>query len=154
MYPAALTLLLLVFPVTCIAMDALVFNAGASSFMDLVGKWFTFWAAGVRLFLAGFLQVTRPRFTANTIFGIKGASANPVVREVGFGNLSLGTLGVLSLAMSSWVIPAALAGGLYYGLAAIGHMARGHRNAHGQLALMTDLFAVAMLGTFVSLKMF
>ncbi len=154
MYPAALALLLLVFPVTCLAMDAIVFNAGASSFMDLVGKWFTFWAGGVRLFLAGLMQIARPQFTANTIFGIKGTSSYPVVREVGFGNLSLGTLGILSLAMSNWVVAAAVAGGLYYGLAAIGHMMRGRRNDHGQLALMTDLFVFAVLGTFVSIKMF
>ncbi len=153
MFPAALALLLFVFPITNLTMDALVFNAGASSLMDLVGKWFTFWAVGVRLFVAGIMQVARPQFTAQTIFGIKGMSANPVVREVGFGNLSFGTLGICSLTMSNWIIPAALAGGLYYGLAAVGHMLRGRKNEHGQLALMTDLFVFAVLATFITSKL-
>lgn len=154
MYPAALALLLFIFPITCLTMDALVFNAGAAGLLDLVGKWFTFWAVGVRLFGAGLVQIARPQVTAQSIFGIKGASANPVVREVGFGNLSLGAVGIWSLTMSSWVVPMALAGGLYYGLTAVGHMIRRSKNEHAQMILMADLFVFAVLGAFIGGKLF
>jgi hypothetical protein len=55
-YLASIVLLLLVIPAACVAVEALVLASPASS-MDLIGKWFTFWACGVRLFLAGVMQV-------------------------------------------------------------------------------------------------
>ena len=153
MYLIIVGLLLFVFPVVCFIGDALIFNAGSSSLMSLIGKWFTFWAVGVRLLLAGLSQIFRPQFTAQTIFGLRGSNANPIVRELGFANLAFGTLGILSLTMSPWVVPAALAGGLFYGLAAIGHMMRGHRNDNEQISLMSDLFVFAVLATFVSSRL-
>ena len=40
--------------------------------MALIGKWFLFWAAGVRLMLAAFRQLFQPEFTARQIFKIEG----------------------------------------------------------------------------------
>lgn len=80
------------------ASEALLFP-GATELTLLAGKWFTFWAVGVRLFLAGVSQVFRPQFTSEGILGVKDPDAKVIVREVGFGNLSMGTLGLLSLAM-------------------------------------------------------
>ena len=52
----------------------------------------------------------------------------------------MGTLGLLSLALPEWVVPAAIAaGGLYYGLAGIGHVLHAERNAKEQVALVSDL---------------
>jgi hypothetical protein len=43
--------------------------------MALIGKWFLFWAAGVRLMLAAFRQLFQPEFTARQIFKIEDADA-------------------------------------------------------------------------------
>ena len=87
-------------------------------------KWFVFWAVGVRLFIAGVRQVAQPQFTAESIFEIKDRAAFALVRELGFANLSTGTLGLANLAVPAWVVPAAIVGGLFYGLAAAGHVSR------------------------------
>jgi len=52
----------------------------------LIGKWFVFWAIGVRLFLAGLRQASKPSFTAKEIFHIQSFA---VIRELGFGNLAI-----------------------------------------------------------------
>ena len=62
--------------------------------MGLVGKWFTFWGVGARLFLAGLNQVFRPSFTAEEIFEIGDPAVLPIVREIGFANLAIGTFGL------------------------------------------------------------
>lgn len=152
MYLAAVVLLLLVIPAACVGVEALVLGSPASS-MDLIGKWFTFWGCGVRLFLAGVMQAAKPQFTAESIFGIKDEAALGIVREVGFGNLAMGTLGLASLALPQWVVPAALVGGLYYGLAGVGHMMRGERNAKEQVALVSDLLIFVLLVIFVASRM-
>ena len=104
--------------------------------MLLVGKWFAFWAVGVRLFLAGVRQMAQPEFTAKTIFEIDDSASFAIMREVGFGNLPMGALGLASLIVSGWVLPAAFVGGLYYGLAGLGHWVRGHRNFAGRTAML------------------
>jgi Family of unknown function (DUF6790) len=119
LYLAAVLLTLFVLPAVSVVIEALL-QPGAAPLMVLIGKWFTFWVVGVRLFLAGAMQRFRPQFTAVSIFAIKDMSALAIVREVGFGNLAMGTLGLLSLAYPDWVVPAAIVGGLFCGLAGIG----------------------------------
>jgi hypothetical protein len=149
MYFTAVLLLMLVLPTASVAFEALP-APGAVDLMALVGKWFTFWAVGVRLFLAGVMQVLRPQFTARSIFEIKDERALAVVREIGFGNLAMGTLGLAILTKPGWVVPAAVAGGLYYGLAGIGHAFRKTRNLKEQIALVSDLAIFALLAAFVA----
>ena len=93
MYFISLLLLLLVIPATSVAIEAMHVGAGAD-IMGLVGKWFVFWACGVRLFVAGIMQTMHPEFTAKSIFEIDAPAAHAIVREVGFGNLAMGTLGL------------------------------------------------------------
>jgi hypothetical protein len=147
-YLAAVLLTLLVLPAASVAVEAMM-HPGAAPLMALVGKWFTFWAVGVRLFLAGVTQTFRPQFTAESIFAIKDQAALGIVREVGFGNLAMGTIGLLSLAYPDWVMPAAIVGGLYYGLAGVGHAMRGERNVKEQIALVSDLAIFVLLAIFV-----
>ncbi|MGA8770582.1 MAG: DUF6790 family protein [Rhodomicrobium sp.] len=153
MYLIAVILLLFIFPAASVLIDMLRAGSGAD-WMLLVGKWFVFWAVGVRLFIAGLRQVFQPRFTAETIFEIKDESVYAVVREVGFGNISIGALGLLSLADSRWVVPAAIVGGLYYGLAGVGHVFRGKRNFSEWTALISDLFIFGLLAAFVASRGF
>jgi hypothetical protein len=149
MYLGAIVLLMLVLPLLSVAAQtSMLPDAGA--LMGLIGKWFTFWGVGVRLFLAGISQVFRPQFTAEDIFEIGDPAAQGLVREIGFGNLALGTLGVLSLLFPEFLLPAAIAGGLYYGLAGAGHLARKERNVKEQVALVSDLLIFLLLAGFVA----
>jgi hypothetical protein len=118
----------------------------------LVGKWFVFWGVGVRLFIAGLRQVAQPRFTAEDIFQVKDKGALAIVREVGFANLSMGTLGLLTLPKPSFLVAAAIVGGLYYGLAGAGHAVRRAINATEWTALVTDLFMFFLLAGFIGAR--
>jgi hypothetical protein len=118
--------------------------------MALVGKWFAFWAVGVRLFLAGLRQTLQPRFTAREIFNLPGDEALPIVRELGLANLSMGTLGLVSLALAGMTLPAAIVGGLYYGLAGALHVGRGEKSFNERFAMVTDLAIFAVLAVFVA----
>jgi hypothetical protein len=83
-------------------------------------------------------------------FRDQGSRGIGIVRELGFANLSTGTLGLASLAVPAWVVPAAIVGGLFYGLAALGHAFRGKRNFKEQTALISDIFAFVILAVFVA----
>jgi hypothetical protein len=149
MYLVSVVLFLFVLPAACIVTEA-TWRGCEADISFLIGKWFVFWGVGVRLFLAGIRQVVQPQFTAERIFEIRDSAAHPIVREVGFGNLAMGTLGLLTLAKPGFLVPAAIVGGLYYGLAGAGHLLRGHRNFAGQTALVSDLFIFVVLALFVA----
>ena len=117
----------------------------AVSISALTAKWFVFWAVGIRLFTAGVRQAVQPAFTAQEIFRVHDVESYGIVREVGFGNLSMGTLGICSLYRPGWIIPAALVGGLYYGLAGLMHVSRKGKNAIEQMVMLTDAFAFVVL---------
>jgi hypothetical protein len=130
-----------------------VWRNGNTDPLLLVGKWYVLWAVGVRLFTAGVRQVLQPQFTAD-IFAIKDGAAHAIVREVGFANLAMGVLGLASVIETGWIVPAAIVGGLCYGLAGIGHLLRRKRSFHEQIALISDLFALVVLGVFVGTRGF
>ena len=148
MYIASVVLLLFVLPVISIVVERVV-GAHGASLLVLVGKWVCFWAVGVRLFVAGVRQTIQPGFTAEAIFRVRDSAVWPIVREVGFANLSMGLLGLLSLWRGEWLIPAAIVGGLYYGLAGAGHVAGKERNAKETFAMITDFVPFVVLGVFV-----
>jgi len=146
MYAISVILLLAVIPAGSIVLEAWL---SGGSLWPLIGKWYVFWACGVRLSMAGIFQTLRPQFTAQGIFGLNDPAALGVVREIGFGNLSMGALGLLTLLKPEWLVPAAIVCGLYYGLAGLGHAMRGGGNAKEKLALWTDFLAFAVLAIFV-----
>src|SRR5580704_14536861 len=148
MYFAIVILLLLIFPLASVTTEA-VLSRHTVSVILLIGKWFVFWAVGVRLFIAGARQVIQPRFTAEEIFGLADRGVFPIVRELGFANLSMGLLGICSLVRSGWIVPAALVGGLYYGLAGIGHVFQKEKNAKENIAMVSDGFIFLVLLAFV-----
>jgi hypothetical protein len=148
MYFAVVILLLLIIPVASVAIETTLSNH-AASLIFLIGKWFVFWAAGIRLFIAGARQVIQPKFTAEEIFEIHDHASFAIVREVGFANLSMGLLAICSIFRSGWMVPAALVGGLYYGLAGLGHVFRKNKNAKEYVAMISDLFVFLVLTVFV-----
>ena len=138
MYILMIIFLMFVFPIISILAELLFFKS-SMGIMPLIGKWFVFWAMGVRLFTAGLRQSTRPRFTAETILGIKGTEQFIVVQELGFANLAMGILGMGSLLARSWVFPAALVGCLFIGLAGVRHLFSKKRNLLENGAMLSNL---------------
>ena len=130
-----------------IFIEAAGFPSGAA-ITFLIGRWFVFWAVGVRLFVAGLRQTGQPQFTAREIFGIGDPASVPIVREVGFLNLAMGFLSICSALRAAWVMPGAVVGGLYYGLAGLGHVFKKDKNPKEPLAPISNLGVFALLAWF------
>ena len=147
MYVPMVIALMLVLPLISIAAQILLTDHGATAASNLfiVAKWYVFWAVGVRLSLAGLRQIFQPRYTAETLLGFKSAESLFFVRELGFANVAIGSIGVVSLIMPAWVTAAALVGAIFYGLAGISHCFHRDRNKLENVALVSDLFAAAVL---------
>ena len=139
--------LMLVVPLISIVAQLLVQHGEIASAVALpiIAKWYVFWAVGVRLGSAGLRQIIQPRYTAETILGIKSADSLFLVRELGFANAAMGSAAIGSLWAPSWVAPLALTGAIFYGLAGINHCLHRNRNAQENLTLVSDLFAAAIL---------
>jgi hypothetical protein len=136
-YYATIILLMAVLPLASIVIEhALV---PASDLVVLAGRWFVFWAGGVRLTLAGIRQIAQPSYTARTIFEIEDPASEKIVTELGFANLALGLVGLASIMRTDWVLPAAIIAGLYYGLAGLKHIFNGGRNRIETWATVSDL---------------
>ena len=143
MYYAIVILFMLVFPLASMASKRSSFMGRLASRL-VVAKWFVFWAVGVRLFTAGLCQAIDPHFTANKIFEFKTSEPVFVIRELGFANIALGTAALLSIPNPAWLIPFAIAGCLFYGLAGFNHLAKRQRNPTENLAFFSDLFVFAV----------
>ena len=151
MYGASVVLLMLVLPLVSIAVE-LSMGSHAGGTVFVVGRWFVFWGVGVRLFIAGVRQVVQPSFTAG-LLGVKDSSALVVVRELGLANLSMSVLAICSLFRAEWVVPGAIVGGLYYGLAGAGHVPHKGRSANENLAMVSDLWMFLLLAVFVVMSL-
>jgi len=138
--------LMVVLPIASVIVHLLV--APGSDPLFLVGQWFTFWGIGLRLLLAGASQVIRPDFTATKIFGVT-EQASDIVRELGFANLAFGLIAILSLPFVQFLMPAAIAGGLFLGLDGIMHALRRDRNRKETIAMATDLVVAAAVVVFL-----
>ncbi len=145
MYPIIVAALMFVLPLLSVVIDVGVGHQATGSY--LVAKWFVFWAVGIRLLLSGLRQIVQPRYTAETILGIKNEESHVVVRELGFANAAIAVVGIGSIIIPAWVTAGALAGGIFYGLAGVNHALRPHRNRLEVMAMISDLFvAVVLLG--------
>ena len=144
MYIVPIILVMFVCPALSVGIEAAASHHAVSIFA-LTTKWFVFWAVGIRLFTAGVRQVLQPAFTVREIFELQSAESYPFVREVGSGNLSMGTLGICSLYHPGWIVSAALVGGPYYGPAGLLHALRRGKNAIEQTATISDAFAFLVM---------
>jgi hypothetical protein len=121
------------------------FISSLSLSFTLFGKWFIFSAVGLRLFLAGIRQTTKPAFTAKEIFHIDNPDCFPVVMELGFANLCFGLVGLISLFKPDWRIVSAFASGIYYALAGLLHLLKKPAGINEKFALWTDIIIFAVL---------
>lgn len=151
MYFIMIILLMLVLPTGSVLVETLVWHSDAS-WIALVGKWFVFWGVGIRLALAGGLQVFTPAFTAETL-EIKDPKASVLIRELGFGNLAIGVTGILSLVLPVWTLAAAMCGGLFYGFAGVQHVTTKNRATKETWAMVSDLFLFAVMAAYVGLSL-
>jgi hypothetical protein len=124
-------------PWTAAALEWWYYNGLFS--VDMLGKWFLFFAGGIRLFVAGIRQIIYPGFTAKKIFQLRTDESFPVIRELGFANLCLGAMGLLSLSFEDWRAPAAFTIGAYYVLAGLMHLIRRSTGINEKFAMITDL---------------
>lgn len=138
----AIVAFMIVLPVLSILIEVFFSHSDLTSSAT---KWFVFWSVGARLFSAGIRQVTKPEFTAKEIFEIRDPAAFKLVVELGFGTLSIGLIGLLSLWLAEWTIPAAVAGAVFFGLAGIQHVRNRVLNSKEKLAMLSDLFIAAVL---------
>jgi hypothetical protein len=120
LYFVSVLLFMLLLPLVSVIINS--YQDGLPLNLLLAGKWLIFWAIGVRLFIAGIRQATKPAFTAQQIFSISGSDSFPVIRELGFANICIGLIGIISILQPAWRMPAAMAGGLYFGLAGMPHL--------------------------------
>lgn len=148
MYLVVVILLMGILPVVSILIEYSGLAASADLW-SLVGKWFVFWSVGVRLALAGIRQIVQPAFTAEEIFGIGDKAARIVVQELGFANLAMGVLAIVTLAAPQWVAAAALAGAIFYGLAGARHVLKGGQNRNEMIAAVSDIFIFAVLAAYL-----
>lgn len=148
MYFAIVLLLMGILPVASILVEHFAVAASADVW-TLIGKWFVFWAVGVRLATAGIRQIVQPAFTAEKIFGIGDKGAHILVQELGFANLAIGVLAILTLAAPQWTPAAALAGAIFYGLAGAKHVLKGGQNRNEMIATVSDIFITAVLAAYL-----
>jgi hypothetical protein len=147
MYMGMLIVLMLVLPMASIALEVFVDHHVVLN-VALAGKWFVFWAVGARLFIAGLRQIVQPRYTAETILGVKDPDATLIVRELGFANTAIGSAGLGSIYLAGWILPVAVIGSIFYGLAGINHVTHRSRNTLQTVAMTSDFFAATVLLVF------
>jgi hypothetical protein len=149
-YIVIVLLLMLVLPVFSVVNER-YFHGSHAGLLFLVGKWFVFWGVGVRFVSAGARQALNPRYTAETILGLKTSEPWVVVRELGFANIAIGAVALGSIRAHNWLTPAALAGAVFYGLAGTNHLVTKNRNRLQNAAMLSDLFACAILCAYLAL---
>ena len=99
-YLLIVLLLMLILPVVSIGIE--YYTHSPLTLVSLIGKWFVFWAIGVRLFTAGFRQVIKPAFTLRNIFNIDSPDSTVIVKELGFANICFGAAAIISIFVPAW----------------------------------------------------
>lgn len=118
-------------------------------YVSLLAQWFLFSAVGLRLFIAGIIQLFRPEFTLHHIFKITDDKSTQLVQEIGLHNL---ILGIAALLIPLYFYPhqfiIASMAGTYFGAAGLLHMTRKHASMNHKIAMISDLFIALMMIVF------
>lgn len=141
-------LLMLILPLISILIDFEYFRHN-NSLISLIGKWFIFWAVGLRQFTAGLRQIFKPRFTAETIFHITDKESHVIVRELGFANICFGLTAIISFYVPQWRIVVAFSSGLFFGIAGINHIIRKPSNPNELIPTISDIFVFVVMVLFL-----
>jgi uncharacterized membrane protein HdeD (DUF308 family) len=146
MYVAVVLLFMLLLPASAVLIER--GQPGALPLMMLIGKWFVFWGVGARLATAGVRQYLQPTFTAKEIFHMKGSEALPLVRELGVANFAVGVVALASLWRPDFTLPLAIVAAIFYGVAGFRHAFEADKSRNEWIAMVSDLFIAAILGSF------
>ncbi|QHV95117.1 DUF6790 family protein [Spirosoma endbachense] len=148
MYLITVILLMFVLPLSSILVE-LSFTNSSLPIMNLTGKWFLFWAVGMRLFTAGIRQAVNPAFTAKDIFHLTTQESYVIVKELGFANICLGLVAILSLFVPPSRLIAACAGGLFFGIAGTTHLLKKPVSSNEWIAMISDIFISVVMLVFI-----
>jgi len=85
------------------------------------------------------------RIYPKQIFQFKSEESFIVIRELGFANVCIGLIGILSLLKPVWNAPAAIAGGLYFGLAGLSHLLKKPESKNEVIAMISDIFIFLLM---------
>ena len=143
LYEWSVVLFFLIIPLAATLVD--VYINSSNRLMVIAFKWFVFSGVGLRLGAAGIKQILSPEFTAKEIFNISDVRAVSVVRELGVANLCFSILAIISLFMDSFRIPAAVAGGLYFGLTGLLHVFKKKESNKEIFAMISDIYIFFVL---------
>jgi hypothetical protein len=110
-------------------------------------KWFVFWAVGIRLFYKGIRLASSPQFTGFSLSRLRSRDSYAILLELGFANMALGTMGILSVINDQWRLIAAISAGVYYGLADMIYLVK---RPMGQIELVKLLYnLIVFIGLFL-----
>jgi hypothetical protein len=146
------------FTIWCIALIAVLPMAAAAteSRFDQVPltwtiywKWSIFWGVGIRLFFKGIKLASTPQFTGLSLSGFKNRESYLLLLELGFANMALGSMGILSVINDQWRLIAAIAGAIYFGLADMLRLMKKTDVRHERVALIYNILVFLGLVAFM-----
>ncbi len=108
-------------------------------------KWFIFWGVGMRLFFKGVKLASAPQFTGLNLSSFKNRETYLLLLELGFANMALGSMGILSVINDQWRLIAAIAGAVYFGLADMLRLLKKPGSRHELVALLYNVLVFAGL---------
>ena len=136
--------LVFILPFLSIALEELTKESTTS--WQLIGKWFIFWTLGIRLFTIGIRQASDPASEAVKIFNLKSKNAYTIIRRLGFANMSLGIMGILSLINNNWRQIGAISGISFFGFAVLNDISQKVKARNEIITMISDtLTSVIML---------
>jgi hypothetical protein len=121
-----------------------------TSLISLIGKWFIFWAIGIRFLTAGLRQAFNPAFTAETIFNFKDKESFVIIRELGFANICTGIAAIVSIMIPQWRVVIAFTGGLFLGIAGFNHIIRKPDNPNELIPMISDIFVFLIMALYLT----
>ncbi|GAB2027496.1 DUF6790 family protein [Lactovum odontotermitis] len=146
LYEWSVILFFFVVPATAIVAELLLKKPLPIRMMSEIAlKWMVFSGVGLRLGSAGLKQIKQPQFTAKEIFRVSDERAISLVKEVGFANVSFSSIALISLIIPSFRLPAAIAGGLYFGLAGLLHIQKVEASSAEKFAMVSDIYIFIVL---------
>ncbi len=124
-----------------------------------LGKWYVFWAGGVRLFASGLRQTLGPRLRHKQPVEVDREPSERTAQRLSLVKLLIGALCIATefvfsvpFMPSVATLPAGVvAAGAFYGLSGLHHVRTPTRNARQTLAMVTDLLVFAVLAVVFAL---
>ena len=85
---------------------------------------------------------------------MKSTESFVIIRELGFANIAMGVMGILSVLNNNWRVMAAITGGMFLGLAGILHLLKKPDSLNEMIAMIYDLFVLVVIITYLSVGLF